>query len=186
MSEVPRNVPAMTDSDLKPTDHVYNGIASIRGWDSALAKAHRWEGSYQWRVGRILSAILLAGGEDRVPVAIGGELDSSGTGHLGLLYPDVIVIVRTSELTPDGGSSTVTVHPLSAIQNVHLTADHSYYNATTEQSRESGMEAQISVDGQHIVFPPRTYNATDATSDTSAAAAIALLRRQLGGLAARV
>lgn len=169
----------MTNDELKPTDHVYYGIASLRGWDETLGQAHRWEGPYALRIGRILSSVLLSGGDDRVPTAITGAMDDSGTGHLALLYPDVLVLVRTTELTANGGDSTVTMHPLAAIAHVHVNANHSYYNGTDDYRRESGMEVQISVDGQDIVLPGRTYTPTDLTNDASAVAALQLIREHL-------
>lgn len=179
MSDVRGTVPRMTDNELKPTDHVYYGIASLRGWDETLGQAHRWEGAYGWRIGRVLSSVILAGGDHRVPAAITGTMNDSGTGHLALLYPDVLVLVRTTELTANGGDATVTMHPLAAIEHVKVTADHSYYNGTDDYRRESGMEIQISVDGQDVVFPGRTYTPTDITSDVSAAAALQLIREHL-------
>lgn len=179
MSEVTGTVPRMTDNELKPTDNVYYGIASLRGWDETLGQAHRWEGAYGWRIGRVLSSVLLAGGDHRVPTAITGTMDDSGTGHLALLYTDVLVVVRAIELTANGGDATVTMHPLAAIEHVKVTANHSYYNGTDEYRRESGMEVQISVDGQDVVFPGRTYTPTDITNDASAAAALQLIREHL-------
>lgn len=183
MSEVPRNVPAMTDTDMKWTDHVYYGIASLRGWYETLHRAHRWEGtSYQGRVGRLLSTLLLAGGDDRVPVAISGAMDDNQTGHLALLYPDVVVLARTHELTEDRGEFTVTLHPLTDIRKVRVEASHNYYAGTTEWRRESGMELHVTVDGQDIVFPGRNYEANELTNEASAAAAVALIRQRLGGV----
>jgi len=185
MSEVTNTVPAMTDNELKPTDHVYYGIASLRGWDETLGHAHRWGGDLKWRIGRVLSAMLLAGGDERIPTAITGTMDDNGTGHLALLYPDVVVLVRTNELTANGGDATVTMHPLTAIEHVKVIANHSYYNGTEEFSRESGMEVHVSVSGQDVVFPGRTYSATDITNDASAAAALQIIRQHLSGRTAR-
>lgn len=92
-----------------------------------VGQAQRWGDAYTSRVGRVISAVLLAGGEDRVPVAIAGNLDDHGTGSLAVLHEDVLVLVSSETLTANGGAVTVALHPLSAIERAEVGANRSYY-----------------------------------------------------------
>lgn len=170
----------MTDNKLTPAEQLYHGIASLRGWDEALGQAQRWADAYTSRVGRVLSAVLLAGGEDRVPVAIAGNLDDHGTGSLAVLHDDVLVLVSAEALTAKGGTVTVSLHAISAIERVEVVAHHSHYYGTDDYPRHSNMEVHVGVGGREVTFPGRTYSATALTDDAAAAAALTLIRQHLG------
>lgn len=93
----------MADDDLKPFDGLYFGMASIRGWDEALREAHHYRGNYNTRVGRVLSSLLFAGGENSEPIAVGGNLNDDGDGHLIVIYPDLAVFRRAQKLSANDG-----------------------------------------------------------------------------------
>lgn len=179
MSEVPDTVPRMTDNEPKPSDHVYWGINSLKGWDEALGTAHSWGGNRARNVGRLISGILVAGGEDRMPIAMAGQLDDDGTGDLAVLYPDVIVTATSAGILSDHARTTITVHPLSAVASLGVTAAHSYYDGISRYGRHTQLEVDITVDGTEFTFAGRSYNSSQLTDDNSVKAALDTVREHL-------
>lgn len=183
MSEVPRTVPAMTDNEMKPSAHLYDGIASLRGWGDLLRRAQHWGNPFAWPVGQLLSNVLLAGGDERLPVAITGDLDDDGTGLLAVLYSDVVVMARATKFSggggTDGGTAEVSVHTLREVRNVKVTARHNYYDDVEQRPRHSDLEVHLTVDGVNLVFARRGYDSTSLTNDDAALAALGVLREHL-------
>lgn len=179
MSEPPSTVPAMTEHTMQSSDRVYWGIASLRGWDEALGTAHGWRGPRAQGVGRLISGILVAGGEDRTPIAMTGQLDDKGTGNLAVLYPDVIVIATAVTILSNEASSDISVHPLSTVKSLGVTAHHNYYDGTGRYTRHTQLEVSITVDGTLLTFAGSGYTGNEFTDDDAVKAALETLRAHL-------
>ncbi|WP_139327548.1 hypothetical protein [Microbacterium sp. RURRCA19A] len=169
----------MTELTMKPSDHVYYGINSLRGWDEALGTAHGWGGNRARNVGRLLSGIIVAGGEDRTPVAMAGQLDDNGTGNLAVLYADVIVIATAATILSDDGTTAISVHPLSAVGSLGVKALHNYYDGTKSYERHNQLEVIVTVEGTEFTFTRRGYNSSELTDDNAVKKALDTLRAHL-------
>lgn len=161
---------------MKPSDRLYYGIASIQGWDEALRKAHHYGGNYNTRVGRALSSMLLAGGENSEPVAVGGTLNDDGDGHLIVIYPDLAVFGRAQKLSANGGEMTVTVHSLDEIDKLHVSTEHNYYDGTTDYARHSGITVGLTLDGAQLTLTGASYSQSPLSTDAAVLAAFEILR----------
>lgn len=168
----------MAVDDMKPSDRLYYGIASIRGWDEALREAHHYGGNYNTRVGRVLSSLLLAGGENSEPVAVGGTLNDDGDGHLIVIYPDLAVFGRAQKLSANGGEMTVTVHSLDEIDKLQVSTEHNYYDGTTDYARHSGITVGLTLDGAQLKLTGTSYSQSPLSTDAAVFAALELLRSQ--------
>lgn len=183
MSEVTVTVARMTDNELKPSDHVYYGIASLPGWGDLLGRAQRWGNPFAWAVGQLISGVLLAGGDDRLPVAVTGELNDEGTGVAAILYSDVVVLARASKFTgggsPEGGTADVSVHTLRGLRDLKVISRHNYYDGVKEHPRHSDLEVHVTVDGVGLVFARHGYDSTPLTDDDAALSALKTLREHV-------
>jgi hypothetical protein len=144
----------MSDDDLKPSDQLYYAIAALRGWDEASDHARRYGGNYALQFGRLVSSILVAAGEDRVPLAVTGVLDQQGNGNLAVIYDQFVVSADVVELSENSGEITVTVHGFDAIDDVQVSTTHNFFDGTTNRRRHEGIELQIRLAGRRLVFPP--------------------------------
>ncbi|WZH38763.1 MAG: hypothetical protein PIR02_08830 [Microbacterium enclense] len=169
----------MTEHTMKPSDHVHYGVNSLRGWDEALGTAHGWGGNRARNAGRLLSGIIVAGGEDRTPVAMAGQLDDNGTGNLAVLYADVIVTVTAVTILSDDATTEVTVHPLSAVDSIGVKAFHNYYDGTKSYERHNQLEVSVTVEGIEFTFTRSGYNSSELTDDNAVKKALDTLRARL-------
>lgn len=147
----------MSDDEFKASDRLYYAIAALRGWDEASSEARGYGGSYAVRFGRIVSSILLAADDDREPLAVSGALDENGNGSIAVVYDRFVVVVDVVELTAQGGETTVAVHGFDAIEDVHVSTAHNYFEGTEKHPRQHGMELQIGLAGQRFTFPPSKW-----------------------------
>ncbi|WP_136588144.1 MULTISPECIES: hypothetical protein [Actinomycetes] len=168
----------MTDDDTKPSDRLYYGIASIRGWDEALREAHHYGGNYNIRIGRVLSSLILGGGENSEPVAVGGTLDDHGDGHLIVIYPDLAVFGRAHKLTANGGEMTVTVHSLDEIDRLQVSTEHNYYDGTASYARHSGITVGLTLDGEELKLIGTSYSQSPLSTNAAVFAALEVLRKR--------
>lgn len=144
----------MSDDDFKPSDRLFYAIAALRGWDEASEHARSYGGNYAWKLGRLVSTILVAADEDREPLAVTGVLDQQGNGNLAVIYDQFLVLADVAELSEQKGESTVTVHSFHAIDDVQISTTHNYFDGTTQKVRHDGIELQIEIAGRRFVFPP--------------------------------
>lgn len=179
MSNVGDTVHGMTDSEVKPSDHIYSAIRSLRGWDQALHDSEGWSGNRSRTVGELLSAVLLAGGEERLPIAIAGKLDDDGTGSLAVLHADVVVIARAVTIMTDAAETTVSVHALREVASVDVRTRHTYYDGTDRYPRHFKIEVDVTVAGIAFTFAGLGYNSSELTSDDAVKAALGVLRARL-------
>lgn len=179
MSEVTDTVPAMTEIELKPSDHVYGGIRSLAGWDRTLEGAYGHGGQRARHVGVLISDVLLAGGEGRMPVAIAGKLDKTGTGHLAVLHSDVLVIAAARNLTSSDTSTMVTVRSLRELTNVEVHGHHNYFDGTERRQRDDDLQVTVTLDRLMITFQDRGYQRTPLTDATAVNAALDTIRAAL-------
>lgn len=179
MSEVPGTVPRMTDNELQPPEHIYRGIRSLRGWDEALSDSEGWSGLSARTVGQLISAVLLAGGEDRMPVAIAGKLDENGTGSLAVLHTDVVVVATAVTIKTDAAVTAVSIHGLRDVTGVQVKTHHNYYDGTERRARHTQLAVDVTVAGIAFTFAGRGYDGTPLTDDDAAKAALDTLRGSL-------
>ncbi|WP_431795653.1 hypothetical protein [Microbacterium enclense] len=169
----------MTEHTKQLSDQLYWGIASLKGWDEALGTAHGWRGPRAQSVGRLISGILVAGGEDRAPIAMTGQLDDNGTGTLAVLYPDVIVIATAATILASNASSDISVRPLSAVTSLGVKAFHNYYDGTDRYTRHTQLEVSVTIDGDPVTFTGSGYIGNEFTDDNAVKAALDTLRAHL-------
>lgn len=144
----------MTDESLTITDRVYFAIASLRGWESPLS-LHQFHGPDQaFRVGRLISSVILAGDDDREPLAVSGSADDDGTGTIIVVYPEFLVTAKVTNLDVNSGDFTITAHPLHEAKELHVETNHSYYNGTEKQPRYRGIEVTFTLAGQKVSLTP--------------------------------
>lgn len=155
----------MSDDEFKPSDRLYYAIAALRGWDEASSEARGYGGSYAVRFGRIVSSILLAADDDREPLAVSGALDENGNGSIAVVYERFVVVVDVVELTAQGGETTVAVHGFDAIEDVHVSTAHNYFEGTEKHPRQYGMELQIGLAGRRFTFPTEQVGAEPAAPE---------------------
>ncbi|WP_432733122.1 hypothetical protein [Microbacterium sp. MM2322] len=169
----------MTDDQLKPADFVYSGIRSLAGWDRALTTAENAKGNRARPIGVLMSDVLLAGGEDRMPVAVAGKLDKTGTGHLAVLYSDVMVVASARGLGSGDGSSEVTVHSLRELSKIEARSRHNYYDGTAKRPRYAELQVVVSLDRLVVSFVDRGHDRTPLTDSSAVSAALDTLRAHL-------
>lgn len=172
-------MPRMIGNELQPPEHIYRGIRSLRGWDEALSDSEGSSGVSARTVGQLISAVLLAGGEYRMPVAIAGKLDENGTGSLAVLHTDVVVVATAVTIKADAAETTVSVHKLRDVARIQVKTRHNYYDGTDRRARHSQLEVDVTVAGIAFTFASRGYDGTPLTDDDAAKAALDTLRGSL-------
>lgn len=180
MSEVASTVPAMTDIELQPSEYVYGGIGSLAGWDRTLESAQGRGGQLARHVGVLISDVLLAGGADRMPVAIAGKADKTGTGHLAVLHSDILVLATARNFLSSDRSAVVTVHSLRELTNVNVRGNHNYFDSTKKHPRGAGLQVSVTLDRLVITFQDRGHERTPLTEDAAVSAALDTIRAALG------
>lgn len=140
--------------DLSPADRVYYAIAATPGWDDVSSHAQFQRGSaYGVRYGRLVSSILVAAGDDTVPLAVTGALDENGTGHMALVYEGVIVAVAATRFAEPDADFSVTVHGFKEISRVQLGTKHSFFSGL-DTPRSTGFVLKLDLGGVRYTFPP--------------------------------
>ncbi|MFJ2369212.1 hypothetical protein [Microbacterium sp. NPDC087665] len=168
----------MTD-ELSISDRIYYAIASLRGWGPVLAIHQDYGAAQAWRVGSLISSILIAADDDRLPLAIFGTADDSGTGEIVAVYPDFLVLASVTNLDVHSGDFTVDVHPLAGATNLRVSTRHNYYAGVTETPRHTGLEVAFDVDGKHLTFASTqtaSYSDGTLTDDKAVADAFTAIR----------
>jgi hypothetical protein len=165
----------MTD-DLQASDRLFFGIQALKGWDSALYEATGFGSQYAWRIGQMLSAILLAGGEDSEPIALAGTLDDDGTGSIVVVYSERVVVVDVSTLSANGGDVTVTVHPLADVRVVSVRTKHNYFDGVERSPRHQGIAFTASIGGREVEIESNSWSNSDLQKPDAVFAAFKLLR----------
>lgn len=166
----------MSDDEFGPSDLVYYGIAALKGWDEVLDDARSFPDGGAVRVGRLVSSVLLAGDEDREPVAISGALDDEGNGNIAVVYDTFIVVVDAENVKTERASFTVNVHDLGEVERLGVATNHNYFNGTKARPRERGIQVSIEVGGHTFLFPPRGYGQSPLLQDAAAHEAYRLVR----------
>ncbi|MDU0328423.1 hypothetical protein RWH43_16815 [Microbacterium sp. KSW2-21] len=179
MSDVTCTVPAMTDNELKASDYIYSGIKSLGGWGRTIESAHGRGGQRARHVGVLISDVILAGGEDTMPVAITGKLDQAGTGHLAVLYADVIVIAHATNLVSGEASALVTVHSLRELSKVEVRSNHNYYDGTDRRQQHADPRVSVTLERLVLTFADRGHDRTPLTDATAVSAALDAIRASL-------
>ena len=95
--------------------------------------------------------------ESSRPLAVSGALDENGNGSIAVVYERFVVVVDVVELTAQGGETTVAVHGFDAIEDVHVSTTHNYFEGTEKHPRQYGMELQIGLAGRRFTFPPSKW-----------------------------
>lgn len=144
----------MTDEPLSIPDRIYFAIASLRGWESPLS-LHQFHGPDQaFRVGRFISSVVLAGDDDREPLAVSGTADDNGTGSIIVVYPEFLVSAKVTNLDVNTGEFTITVHPLREAKDIRVETNHSYYNGTEKHPRYRGIEVTFTLGSEKLSLTP--------------------------------
>ncbi|WP_223627272.1 hypothetical protein [Microbacterium sp. EST19A] len=141
--------------DLKPSDRLFYSIKDLKGWYEVLELAtDSFRGNSQSRnhAGRIITSILLAAGEDLEPIAISGGLDDDGTGHLVLVYPNLILRIVGNQLKVAEGSFEMGLWPLADATELTIEARHNYFDGTDTYPRSRGMKVRFTVGGEQVTL----------------------------------
>ncbi|CAN7389996.1 hypothetical protein LJR045_002392 [Microbacterium sp. LjRoot45] len=166
--------------ELEISDRVYFGIASLKGWDSALNDAAQIADNFRWRLGVLLSTILVASDGGGEPVTVAGDFDDdrTGTGFIALFYPEWVVLARVEELSATGGTTTVTVHRLSDVRVVSIRTEHMYFDGTERSPRHRGVSFTVSIEGDEfdVTSISRTANGSPLRHPDAVLAAFKLIR----------
>ncbi|MDD7944563.1 hypothetical protein PUW79_07965 [Microbacterium sp. NE2HP2] len=150
------------DTEL-PSDRIYNALQQLAGWGELLRDAASgWSGEpVKHNTGRLLSSLLLAGGEDRQPIALTGELDESGTGRVIVYYPGFFVVSDVTAMRGDEGSFTARLWPASSVTDLEVRSAHSYYQGVQDRARHRGMAFSFSLNDERIDVSVRRSYSTD-------------------------
>lgn len=170
----------MTD-ELSPNDRLFYSIKDLRGWYEVLdLAADSFYGNSPSRhsVGRLISTILLAAGEDLEPIAISGALDENGTGHLALVYPKLILRVTGNQLKKAEGTFKLDLWPLTEATELTIEASHNYFDGTDTYPRSRGVQVRFTVGGEQVALSgTNSYHRTwPALQDDAFHAAFVALR----------
>ncbi|MDF2047274.1 hypothetical protein P2P98_13995 [Microbacterium sp. Kw_RZR3] len=175
----------MTDNNsIQPHEELYGAMKSLPGWHYVLESAQEFGGSGPGTrtVGALISSVLLAGGEDVVPIAVTGQADAeAGTGTLFVFYPGIIVEATGSQLRSAEASFRTSVHPTRQARNLHVTTKHSYFSGTDAHPRTRGFGFGVTVDQQEMEFesPNWGYQRSPLTTDEAIYAAFSAIRDQV-------
>jgi hypothetical protein len=145
------------NSDLSTADRVYYAIASTPGWDDVAEHAHFQSGSaYGVKYGRLISSILVAGGESTLPLAVTGILDENGIGHVALIYEGLIVAAAATRFAERDADVSVTAHGFNEISRVQLSTQHSFFSGSSTP-REDGFVLTLDLGDARFTFPARPH-----------------------------
>lgn len=147
VSGVRRNLCCMTD-EFAPSDRLFYSIKEIRGWYEVLTEAQ--DAFYgvppaRANVGRLISTLLLAGGEDADPVAVCGHMDDERSGRLIVVHQRVIVVADVSKLNRQEAEMSVRVWPHTAVTDLSLSTRHNYFDGTERHKRTQGVSVRFSI-----------------------------------------
>lgn len=162
--------------ELSVADQVYYAVAELPGWNDVADHARFQQGSDGARYGRLISTLVVAGGEEHVPLAVSGKIDDSGTGNLALVYDGYLVVATVTDFTEQAGKISVSAHGFSDIAGVQLTTKHNFFSGSSS-SRTNGFTVTIDVGSATFTFPPVHYSQNTLVSSPAAYAAYnAILR----------
>lgn len=153
MSVIAVTLTLMTDQ-LSTADRVYFAIASLRGWESPLSLYQHYSPNDAYRVGRLVSSILVAADDDREPLAVSGEADDAGTGTVSVVYPDFVVVAKATGMDVNAGEFNVFVHPLNEAKDLRVETSHSFYTGVDSHPRYRGIGVSFTVGGEKVVLAP--------------------------------
>lgn len=166
----------MTEAQPKPSDQLYHAIAALRGWDEVADEARSFGRAHAWRLGQLVSSVLVSAGDDRAPLAVTGALDEHGTGNLAVIYDNFIVVGDVVELSKQTHNFAVSVHSFHAIDDIRVSTTHNYFDGTEQHARHEGIELRIGVAGQQFTFPPSRWGHSPLLRDDAVRDAYAAIR----------
>ncbi|WP_311243996.1 hypothetical protein [Microbacterium sp. WCS2018Hpa-23] len=170
----------MTD-ELTPNDQLFYTIKELKGWYELLELAtDSFHGNNPSRhhVGRLISTILLAAGEDLEPIAISGALDENGTGDLTLVYPKLILRVTGNQLKKAEGTFGLSLWQLADATDLAIEARHNYFDGTHTHPRSRGIQVRFTVGSEQVTLCGTNsyYRTSPALQDEAFYAAFLALR----------
>jgi len=127
----------MTREGLLPAERLTYAIKGLNGWYAALTNAEDayFESTLRRGVGTTISSVLIAAGEESVPIYVSGRLDESYSGSLLLVYQDMILTVDVDSLASDQPSHVVRLWPLASVSAITVKARRSYYDGVDKYPR---------------------------------------------------
>lgn len=172
----------MTESDVaSPAHQLVAAIKTLEGYYYLLENVEDYGGRAPGTrtFGALLSSVLLAGGEDVLPIFVTGEVADTGTGRLFAVYSDSIVTVSALNLDNHNAMHETQVHPFADVSELTVRTKHSYFDGTETYPRHHGFAFAFMLAGQPVQLSASTWSPVrnDLTGDDAAYAAFVAIRR---------
>lgn len=168
-------------NEVKPSDHLFHGIAALDGWGSLLWGARNMPDAAASRVGMLISGILVAAGEEAMPVTISGELDDEGTGTIWIFYPAFIVVVTAEQFRGTDGTVKIELVALESPRVTAVQTRHNYFDGTHRYQRSTGIAFSANIGGHDFTFTSRQYSDTPLLDAESVLSALEIVRARVAG-----
>lgn len=167
MSELAHTLTLMTDA-LSTADRLYYAIESLRGWEPLLS-LHKSRGRDQaWRVGSLISTLLVAGGEENAPIAVSGRASDDGAGEIVVLYREFVVIAEVLTLSLTESDFIVSVLPLCDVSKLRVSTQHNYYSGTEQSARTDGIKITFVLSDRELTLQAAPQGAPSNLTDDAA------------------
>lgn len=141
-------------ADRTPSDRLYDGIATLPGWDRALQRAGAVRDMYSTRVGAVVSSVLLAAGESEEAIAVAGKLSDDDRGYLAVVYGGGIVHVHVEALTAEDSDVRVSVYSFGDVERLDVRSQDSYFRRHGNGGQPVRIEFDIDINGHLATFKP--------------------------------
>lgn len=171
----------MTQNNVNTTaQQLVAAVRTLEGWYYLLENAEDYGGRAPGtRVfGALLSSVLLAGGEDALPIFLTGELTDTGAGRLVAVYSDSIVTVSALNLENHNAIHETQLHPFADVTELTVQTKHNYFDGTETYPRHRGFAFGFKLSGSPVHLTASTWSGVrnDLTGDDAAFAAFVAIR----------